>query len=87
MATSTPRPFLTCYDYGSGGVWLLLDAPTIDAARLAYPEFIVFETRPDWMTDEEEFEFRSDCERLSYRWNIKEPPSGWLKEFFDRSFS
>lgn len=84
MENRAPRPFLTCYDYGTGGVWLLLDAPTFDAARLAYPEFIVFETRPEWMTDEEELEFRSDCERIGYRWDINEPPTGWLKECFDR---
>jgi len=51
---------------------------------LAYPEFIVFETRPEWMTEEEELEFRSDCERIGYRWDINKPPTGWLKEFFDR---
>jgi len=84
MTKNALCPFLACYDYGSGGVWLLLDAPTVDAARLAYPEFVVFEKRPDWMTEEEELEIRADRERLGYRWDINEQPGGWLKEFFDR---
>lgn len=77
-------PFLACYDYGMGGVWLLLDAPSQDAAQRAYPEFTVFPTRPDWMTEEDEIEYRTDCERNGYRWDISKPPTGWLKEFVER---
>ncbi len=84
MSSNPERAFLTCYDYGGGGVWLLLEAPSREAAQSAYPEFTVFETRPDWMKEEEEAEYRADCERIGYRWNINSPPTGWLKEFFDR---
>ena len=77
-------PFLACYDYGMGGVWLLLDAPSWEAAQNAYPEFIVFMGRPELMTEDDELEYRTDCERIGYRWNIADPPTGWLKEFFDR---
>ena len=56
MSSDLERYFLTCYDYGGGGVWLLLEAPSREAAQDAYPEFTVFETRPDWMTEEEELE-------------------------------
>lgn len=77
------KSFLTCYDYGMGDIWLLLDAPTYHAAQLAYPDLIVFETRPEWMDDEKEAEYRTNCERLDYRWNVEEPPTGWLKNYVE----
>ena len=79
MNNSMIRSYLTCYDYGTGGVWLLLDAPSHEIAQRAYPNLIVFETRPDWMSDEMEADFRANCERAGFRWNIDEPPTGWLK--------
>lgn len=84
MDKSALRSYLTCYDYGSGGVWLLLDAPSHEIAQSVYPDLIVFATRPDWMNDEEEAEYRADCERIGFRWNVEEPPTGWLKNYVDR---
>jgi len=83
MTARTIRSFLTCYDYGMGGIWLLLDAPSHEVAQRAYPNLIVFETRPDWMDEKNEAEYRANCERIGYRWNVEEPPTGWLKNLVD----
>ena len=73
------RPFLACYDYGQGGVWLLLDAPSSAAAQRAFPGLRVFEGRPRWMSSSEEAEYRAHCEQTGFRWNIDEP-QGWLEQ-------
>jgi hypothetical protein len=44
--------FLVCYDYGSGGLWGILKAPSEDAIRAKYPELAIAEVRPPWMDDE-----------------------------------
>lgn len=79
------RSYLACYDYGTGGVWLLLDAPSFEAASAAWPELVVFESRPEWMSEEDEKEYRSDCERIGYKWDIEMPATGWLKELREGS--
>jgi hypothetical protein len=70
--------FLAVYDYGQGGVWLLLDAPSLEVARGAFPMLTVFEARPEWMSEECEASLRSDCQAKGFRWNALEAPSGWL---------
>ena len=87
MDTPTTRSYLTCYDYGTGGVWLLLEATSHEAAQRAYPNLIVFETRPEWMSDQDEIEYRADCERIGFHWNVEVPPTGWLKNYIDRETS
>jgi len=42
------RVFLACYDYGMGGLWWRIQAPSADAIRAAMPQLTVFETEPDW---------------------------------------
>jgi hypothetical protein len=76
---SPAKPFLACYDYGSGGVWLLLDAPSHAEAASSFPRLQVFETRPDWMSEAEESEYRESCERKGFRWHISNP-TGWLSQ-------
>ena len=51
--------YLTCYDYGQGGIWLYIEAgnPAEIAAR--YRDLTVFETPPAWWTDEMEQNARS----------------------------
>jgi hypothetical protein len=73
--------FLACYDYGQGAVWLLLDAETHNDAQAAYPGLVVYESRPQWMAQTEETEFRARCERTGFRWNTTDPPTGWLKQY------
>jgi hypothetical protein len=50
--------FLVCYDYGQGGVWLYLKAGTAADITDRYPALTVFETPPDWWTDEMERQAR-----------------------------
>jgi hypothetical protein len=46
--------YLTCYDYGMGGVWLYLEAASPAEIKTAYPDLTVFETPPAWWTAENE---------------------------------
>lgn len=45
-------PFLVAYDYGSGGLWAILMAPSIEAIAVKYPELTIAEDRPSWMTSD-----------------------------------
>jgi hypothetical protein len=80
---SVSQPFIACYDYGQGGVWLLLDAPSFEDAQRAYPELTVFASRPAWMSEAQEAEYRASCERAAFCWHIDQP-AGWLKQHFSR---
>jgi hypothetical protein len=74
-----PRlPLLGCYDYGQGAVWLLLDAPSPEAAIAAYPKLTIFGDRPAWMSEAKELELRAELERTGFRWDVRSPPSHWL---------
>lgn len=77
------RSYLAVYDYGQGGIWLLLDAPSCAEAQDAFPQFTVYATRPSWMSDETEAEYREQCEKSGYRWSILSPPTGWLKQLVE----
>lgn len=77
------QSFLTCYSYGMGGIWFLLKAPSYIQAKQAYPEFAVFETKPDWMTEEDEEKYRSYFIQKDRVWNVEIPPSGWFKGLVD----
>src|SRR5262249_2283848 len=44
-----PGEFLVCYDYGTGGLWGVLVAPSASAISARFPEVVVVERRPDWM--------------------------------------
>jgi hypothetical protein len=80
MNTTATFCFLACYDYGQGGVWLLLDAPSHTAAQKAFPAITVYESRPAWMSDTEEAEYRAKSESIGFRWHINQP-TGWLQQF------
>ena len=59
------------YDYGTGGLWAVVEAPSADANLDKYPEVAIAEKRPDWMTDER-------YEQLAGEplWLDEEPPTG-----------
>ena len=44
--------FLVCHDYGMGGVWGYVVAPSAEAIRKRFPELRVFTEGPGWFTDE-----------------------------------
>ena len=41
--------FLTCYDYGTGGVWKCFYAESAQQIIDKYPELSVVEVIPEWM--------------------------------------
>jgi hypothetical protein len=48
---SPKRPFLCCYDYGMGGVWVYVKARTKAEIEEAF-DLVAFEERPAWMDEE-----------------------------------
>jgi hypothetical protein len=44
--------FLVAYDYGTGGLWAVVAAPSASAITDRYPEVQVVEQRPKWLDDE-----------------------------------
>ena len=77
------RRYLACYDYGMGGIWLLMDARSKDEIEERYPELEVCETRPRWMSGAEEREYRATCLAHDMCWDVDARPSGWLKTLVD----
>jgi hypothetical protein len=73
-----PAPYLCCYDYGQGGVWLLADAASPEEVTSKYPGLKVFTERPTWMTSEDETKLRRELEDTGFHWNVRLPPTGWL---------
>jgi hypothetical protein len=47
------RPFLTVYDYGQGGVWIVLLANSADEIAEKYPQLRVVDHPPPTMSPEE----------------------------------
>lgn len=70
MAASQAGEFLVAYDYGMGGLWAVVIAPSADAITARYPEVAVVEERPHWMSDEYE------RERSQPLWLDEDVPSG-----------
>lgn len=67
--------FLAAYDYGMGGVWVIMHARTKQEISAKYPELTVADARPTWMTDDL---YAKIAEKLWF--NIDQEPSGWLLE-------
>ena len=44
--------YLTVYDYGMGGVWTFILAPSADAITEKYPQLEVVSEPPPWMVEE-----------------------------------
>jgi hypothetical protein len=64
--------YLVGYDYGMGGAWALINARSKDDIMRKYPELIIPDTRPSWVTEERLTKLLSA--------DIDDPPSGWLAE-------
>jgi len=46
------QPFLTVYDYGSGGIWAVMRSPDRTSIERKYPILDVFDERPLWMSED-----------------------------------
>jgi len=67
------EPFLVCYDYGTGGLWGVLMAPSVGAIKAKHPELHIADEPPPWMSQER-------FEALAHEplWLDDEPPQGLL---------
>lgn len=69
----SPGEHLVCYDYGMGGLWGVLIAPSEDAIRATYPELLIATSLPKWMDESVLAE-----KREAPLWLDDEPPEGLL---------
>ena len=44
--------FLTCYDYGTGGIWRYIIADSVQQILIKYPEVEVVDSIPKWMNQD-----------------------------------
>lgn len=68
------RKFLVVHDYGTGGLWAFIAAPSAEHIREKFPDLEIVEGRPSWMTDEL---FDTIVETNSYEID-RIPPESWL---------
>ena len=66
--------FLVCYDYGMGGIWAVVLAPSAAAITRKYPEVFIPSDRPGWMTDEHFERIRANT-----RDRLDGPPTTFFK--------
>lgn len=43
--------YLTLYDYGTGGVWTFIIAPSPEAITEKYPQLQIVSEPPEWMVE------------------------------------
>lgn len=70
----TKRGFLAVYDYGTGGIWALIRAHSAIEIVEKYPELKIFESRPEWMSDEQ---YR-EIDNVADSFDIEDAPPDWL---------
>lgn len=77
------KEFLVCYDYDTGGIWMIFRARSAQEIEKKYPYLTVFTDRPDWMNErpERENELIYSSARKFGHYDIDEPPSGWLLDY------
>jgi hypothetical protein len=73
LDASPDEPFLVCYDYGTGGLWAVLMAPSATAIGAKYPELDIADEPPAWMSRE-----RYQSLHDEPLWLDAEPPQGLL---------
>jgi hypothetical protein len=69
---------LVVYDYGSGGVWAIINARCEAEIIQKYPALAILQSRPLWMTDENYKEVASNR-----TFDIDDPPDEWLRRMTD----
>lgn len=47
------KSFLVAYDFGTGGLWAIVNAPDKDAIMNAFPDLTVLDEKPESMTIDE----------------------------------
>jgi hypothetical protein len=69
------KKYLVVYDYGMGGLWAVITARSNEEIAQKYPQLIVKDSWPKWMSEEEYKEVEA---KDSY--DIDDPPSGLLAD-------
>jgi hypothetical protein len=69
-----PGEHLVCYDYGMGGLWGVLIAPSVSAILGRYPELDVASTWPKWLEED-----RLQAMQEDPLWLDDDPPQGLLR--------
>jgi hypothetical protein len=83
--TEHKRQHLAIYDYGMGGIWVLIDAESAEAIERRYPQLQVITIgRPAWVTAEKYDELVNGISS-QMQFDL-EHPTGWLAES-DRGLS
>ena len=70
------KKFLVVYDYGTGGLWAVLYAPSEAKILKEYPFLEIMPTRPDWMGDAQ----FDQIEKQSSFTLGEVPPDHWLNQ-------
>ncbi len=70
------REFIVVYDYGMGGVWALIWAPSRSILESTYPELVVVDERPGWM-DQGEYERIAAGSRFAF-----DEPNDYWRRFY-----
>ena len=79
------QPHVAVYDYGMGGIWLLIDAESAQAIEQRWPALKVVRIGdPDWVTPEKYAEITETDRWIpsSMRFDF-DHPTGWLAESED----
>jgi hypothetical protein len=69
------REYWATYDYGQGGVWACLRAPSAAKIRERYPSLTVYEEPPPFLSAAE-----IEAIRRQGVQDLDDPPRGWLAE-------
>jgi hypothetical protein len=65
--------FLVCYDYGMGGLWGVVHAQSKGEVLRRYPELVIVDERPEWMTEERFRQLESNA------YDVEAAPRGMLE--------
>ena len=63
------KPYLFCYDYGTGGSWYYFRANEPNDVRRKYPFLTYVESDPPWLTPKEKERMLGQC------FDVDAPPS------------
>lgn len=69
------KEFLVLYDYGQGGLWVLVHADSADQIRQRFSEVQVFDERPAMVSDD-----MLEAIRAAGVIDVERPATGWLAE-------
>jgi hypothetical protein len=79
--TAGKTTFLVSFDYGTGGIWGLVDALNADQIRALYPQLTVVDEDPPWLVEMTRAVFEANCERNGNHWDVGARPLLWQRPF------